>query len=124
MRYIIFNTRILFIFIRLGGVIEVNEQHSALKPALASATTKHERLHRLEKFFRIVFAQAFNIDKPSGSKDLLDPKTIREVIHTELTRVEFADSLGMNTKSQFVEKVVKKKQSSENFRKFCLCYFL
>lgn len=36
---------------------------------------------------------------------MLDPKLIREVINTELTKAEFADALGMKSTSEFVGKV-------------------
>jgi len=62
-------------------------------------------MSRLEKFFRLVFAQAFNIDQPKGGYRLEDPKVIKEALQTELTRQEFADALGINKGSQFVEKV-------------------
>ena len=90
---------------RYGKNIGFHEQIVNLKQSLSGATTKRQRILKLEKFFKIVFAQAFNIDKPTGSTELIDPKLIREVIATELTKAEFADALGMRIDSKFVEKV-------------------
>lgn len=86
--------------------MNVNETQAGLNQSLASALTKDKRLMRLEKFFKLVFAQAFAIDQPKGEEKLHDPGMIKEVINTELTRAEFASALGMESGSQFVEKVI------------------
>jgi dual oxidase len=92
-------------FQRFGEKLEISEHSQSLHHALSSTVTKEKRLAKLEKFFKVVFGQAFAIDQPKGEADLIDPELIREVIHTELTRAEFASALGMKSESQFVVKV-------------------
>ncbi|OXA56851.1 Dual oxidase 2 [Folsomia candida] len=87
------------------GSTKINENTGSLHQSLASALTKDKRLRKLDKFFKLVFAQAFSIDQPKGEAELVDPKLIREVIRTELTKAEFANALGMESGSQFVEKM-------------------
>lgn len=90
---------------RFEGKTKIIESSGSLHQSLASALTKDKRLRKLENFFKLVFAQAFSIDQPKGEAELVDPKLIREVIRTELTKAEFANALGMESGSQFVQKV-------------------
>lgn len=52
-----------------------------------------------------MFAHAFAIEQPKGKEKSLDAKIIKEVTQTELTKAEFADALGMQSTSSFVERV-------------------
>ncbi|XP_049837219.1 dual oxidase-like [Schistocerca gregaria] len=76
-----------------------------LQPALRQAITRKARQMRLEKFFRVVFSQAFNISQSLAVKEPLSAGAAKEVIYTELTINEFAEALSMRADSEFVRKM-------------------
>ncbi|CAL8138364.1 unnamed protein product [Orchesella dallaii] len=90
---------------RLGDTITVDEQNMGLRQSLSTVTTKEARIARLETFFKVVFAHAFAIEQPKGNEKSLDAKVIKEVFRTELTQTEFAEALGMQSSSSFVERM-------------------
>ncbi|XP_068083975.1 dual oxidase 1-like [Anabrus simplex] len=76
-----------------------------LKPALRQTVTRRVRQKRLEKFFRVVFSQAFDIIHAEKKTLKIDARVAKEVIYTEVTLSEFAEALRMRPDSQFVQKI-------------------
>ncbi|XP_068961773.1 dual oxidase 2 [Petaurus breviceps papuanus] len=71
---------------------------------LKKAVTKQQREHILEIFFRHLFAQVLDIDRAdAGSLPLDSSQKVREVLACELSRAEFAESLGLKPQAMFVE---------------------
>ncbi|XP_075064233.1 dual oxidase 1-like [Mixophyes fleayi] len=71
---------------------------------LNQAVTKKQRSQILETFFRYSFAQVLNIDQ-SGIESFTAGTSlkVREALKCELSRTEFAESLGLKPHSMFVE---------------------
>ncbi|XP_048188150.1 dual oxidase 2 [Perognathus longimembris pacificus] len=68
------------------------------------AVTKQERGRILEIFFRHLFAQVLNINQSdAGTLPLDSSQTVREALTCELSRAEFAESLGLKPQDTFVE---------------------
>ncbi|KAL4227430.1 hypothetical protein ACF0H5_012874 [Mactra antiquata] len=67
---------------------------------LKDATTKEQRKKLLDKFIRIVCLQAFRADTVDTSG--LDADALNQVSKIQLTRTEFAESLGLKPTSMFV----------------------
>ncbi|XP_034943061.1 dual oxidase 2-like [Chelonus insularis] len=93
-----------------------------LKAILKQAVTIKDRRKKIEKFFRVVFAQAFNIAHSEDELLLIDSKVAKEVIYTELTLLEFAEALSMRVDSEFVKKIFNLVDTDKNgfisFREF------
>ncbi|XP_037076443.1 dual oxidase 1-like [Pollicipes pollicipes] len=93
-----------------------------LKQALDHVVSKQDRQKRLESFFRVVFAQAFDINHNSRELLNVDASGMRDVIHTELTLAEFADALSVSSSSSFVTKMFAVVDTDQNgfisFREF------
>ncbi|XP_043846227.1 dual oxidase 2 [Dromiciops gliroides] len=73
---------------------------------LKKAVTKQQRGNILETFFRHLFAQVLNIDQEeTGSRppDSDLSQKVREALACELSRAEFAESLGLKPQAMFVE---------------------
>ncbi|XP_043197071.1 dual oxidase 2-like [Amphibalanus amphitrite] len=85
--------------------IQKNEVTAKLKPALEQVVTQEHRQRNLERFFRVVFAQAFNIKLSKEEVLNVSSESAREVVHMELTLAEFADALSMSSSSSFVTKM-------------------
>lgn len=77
-------------------------EHDMLK----NAVTKQDRKEVLDTFFRHLFSQILEIDK-SDAGDLSFEASVKakEALRCELSRTEFADSLGLKADSLFVESV-------------------
>nr|XP_060474661.1 dual oxidase 2 [Panthera onca] len=68
------------------------------------AVTKQQRARILEIFFRNLFAQVLDIDKAdAGTLPLDSSQKVREALTCELSRAEFAESLGLKPQDVFVE---------------------
>uniref|UniRef100_A0A8C9JET6 NAD(P)H oxidase (H2O2-forming) n=1 Tax=Panthera tigris altaica TaxID=74533 RepID=A0A8C9JET6_PANTA len=68
------------------------------------AVTKQQRARILEIFFRNLFAQVLDIDKAdAGTLPLDSSQKVREALTCELSRAEFAESLGLKPQDMFVE---------------------
>ncbi|KAK9889380.1 hypothetical protein WA026_004655 [Henosepilachna vigintioctopunctata] len=74
------------------------------KDALKIVITKQDRQKKLEMFYRVVFAQAFKI-KHSKSEMLAVSSADRDIINTEITLREFAESLSMKEDNEFVKRM-------------------
>ncbi|XP_051000997.1 dual oxidase 2 isoform X2 [Acomys russatus] len=68
------------------------------------AVTKQKRAGILEIFFRHLFAQVLDISQAdAGTLPLDSSQQVREALTCELSRAEFADSLGLKPQDMFVE---------------------
>ncbi|XP_015123350.1 dual oxidase [Diachasma alloeum] len=89
---------------------------------LKQAVTMKVRQKKLEQFFRVVFSQAFNIAHSEDEILRIDSEVAKEVIHTELTILEFAEALTMRADSEFVRKMFNLIDTDKNgfisFREF------
>lgn len=86
--------------------------------------TQKERQEQLEKFFRVVFDQAFDINNASKKdKEIFKfNKDKKDIVHFQLTIEEFAESLGMKANNIFVTKLFdltdKDKSGTINYEEF------
>lgn len=72
------------------------------KELFRKAVTKQQRGSILEVFFRHLFAQVLDISQAdAGSQD--SSQKVREALTCELSRAEFAESLGLKPQDMFVE---------------------
>lgn len=104
--------------------IGYDDVHKTRSRLLADAFTKEDRQQLVESFFREVFKDAFGATKVKGSKPTLQgakktlSKTLavlrkrfgdkvqpKDLVKCELTKTEFASSLGMKANSIFVEQI-------------------
>lgn len=68
------------------------------------AVTKQQRGRILEIFFRHLFAQVLDINQAdAGAMPLDSSQKVREALTCELSRAEFAESLGLKPQDMFVE---------------------
>uniref|UniRef100_F6YJA3 NAD(P)H oxidase (H2O2-forming) n=1 Tax=Monodelphis domestica TaxID=13616 RepID=F6YJA3_MONDO len=71
---------------------------------MRAAVTRKRRSHILETFFRHLFSQVLDIDQAdAGSLPLDSSQKVREALACELSRAEFAESLGLKPQAMFVE---------------------
>ncbi|NP_714961.2 dual oxidase 1 isoform X1 [Rattus norvegicus] len=71
---------------------------------MRAAVTRQQRGHLLETFFRHLFSQVLDINQADAGTLPLDSSTkVREALTCELSRAEFADSLGLKPQDMFVE---------------------
>ncbi|XP_004709549.1 dual oxidase 2 [Echinops telfairi] len=74
------------------------------KELFRKAVTKQQRGRILEIFFRHLFAQVLDINQAdAGSLPLDSSQKVREALSCELSRAEFAESLGLKPQDMFVE---------------------
>ncbi|XP_037690014.1 dual oxidase 2 [Choloepus didactylus] len=74
------------------------------KELFRNAVTKQQRERILEVFFRHLFAQVLDIDQVAkGTLPEDSPQKVREALTCELSRAEFAESLGLKPQDMFVE---------------------
>nr|XP_048315698.1 dual oxidase 2 isoform X2 [Myodes glareolus] len=74
------------------------------KELLRKAVTKQQRAGILEIFFRQLFAQVLDINQAdAGTLPLDSSQQVREALTCELSRAEFAESLGLKPQDLFVE---------------------
>lgn len=106
----------------MGNSIETEIISLNWSSALKIIITKDNRQKRLEMFFRVVFAQAFKIKHSKNEILKVDAFVAKEVIDTELTISEFADSLSMSSNNEFVKRMFslidKDKNGFISFREF------
>uniref|UniRef100_A0A2K5H7D0 NAD(P)H oxidase (H2O2-forming) n=1 Tax=Colobus angolensis palliatus TaxID=336983 RepID=A0A2K5H7D0_COLAP len=74
------------------------------KELFRKAVTKQQRERILEIFFRHLFAQVLDINQANAGTLPLDScQKVREALTCELSRAEFAESLGLKPQDTFVE---------------------
>ncbi|GFN94573.1 dual oxidase [Plakobranchus ocellatus] len=87
-------------------------------------TTKEKRNRMLEKFFKTVFSEAFQMDyDPSLDRGHLDMKKhSKDILEIELSKEEFAEAMAVKPNSDFVEHFFSLADSDRNgyisFREF------
>nr|XP_002717948.2 dual oxidase 1 [Oryctolagus cuniculus] len=71
---------------------------------MRAAVTREQRSHLLETFFRHLFSQVLDINQAdAGTLPLDASQKVREALTCELSRAEFAESLGLKPQDMFVE---------------------
>ncbi|XP_042108464.1 dual oxidase 1 isoform X2 [Ovis aries] len=71
---------------------------------MRGAVTREQRSHLLETFFRHLFSQVLDIDQAdAGALPLDSSQKVQEALTCELSRAEFAESLGLKPQDMFVE---------------------
>ncbi|XP_036156050.1 dual oxidase 1 isoform X3 [Myotis myotis] len=71
---------------------------------MRAAVTREQRSLLLETFFRHLFSQVLDIDQAdAGTLPLDSSQKVQEALTCELSRVEFAESLGLKPQDMFVE---------------------
>ncbi|XP_040348511.1 LOW QUALITY PROTEIN: dual oxidase 1 [Herpailurus yagouaroundi] len=71
---------------------------------MRAAVTREQRSHLLETFFRHLFSQVLDIDQAdAGTLPLDSSQKVQEALTCELSRAEFAESLGLKPQDMFVE---------------------
>ncbi|XP_004687898.1 PREDICTED: dual oxidase 1 [Condylura cristata] len=71
---------------------------------MRAAVTRKQRSQLLETFFRHLFSQVLDIDQAdAGTLPLDSSQKVQEALTCELSRVEFAESLGLKPQDMFVE---------------------
>ncbi|XP_053449568.1 dual oxidase 1 isoform X3 [Nycticebus coucang] len=71
---------------------------------MRAAVTREHRSHLLETFFRHLFSQVLDIDQAdAGTLPLDSSQKVQEALTCELSRTEFAESLGLKPQDMFVE---------------------
>ncbi|KAM4746802.1 dual oxidase 1-like [Rhinophrynus dorsalis] len=84
--------------------IPISEHKMKEKNLLKEAVTKKQRSHILETFFRQSFAQVLHINQSDiESFTSGNCSKVKEALKCELSRTEFAESLGLKPNSMFVE---------------------
>uniref|UniRef100_A0A8C4Y957 NAD(P)H oxidase (H2O2-forming) n=1 Tax=Gopherus evgoodei TaxID=1825980 RepID=A0A8C4Y957_9SAUR len=84
--------------------LSLNVSDLTERSLLKRAVTKEQRKQILETFFRHLFAQVLDIDKSdAGDLNSETSLTPKESLKCELSRAEFAESLGLKPQSMFVE---------------------
>ncbi|KAM6201100.1 dual oxidase 2-like isoform 2-T2 [Rhynchocyon petersi] len=74
------------------------------KELFKRAVTRQQRAQILEIFFRHLFAQVLDIDQAdAGTLSLHSSQKVQEALACELSRAEFAESLGLKPQDMFVE---------------------
>ncbi|XP_017728324.1 PREDICTED: dual oxidase 1 isoform X1 [Rhinopithecus bieti] len=69
-----------------------------------AAVTREQRSHLLETFFRHLFSQVLDINQAdAGTLPLDSSQKVQEALTCELSRAEFAESLGLKPQDMFVE---------------------
>ncbi|XP_071039639.1 dual oxidase 2 [Parasteatoda tepidariorum] len=89
------------------GRIGIGRQRyeSNAKHMLKSAVTKAHRQKQLEKFFRIVFAQAFSIHHEHTEDLDIDYNQAKDIVKMELTPYEFSEALSLRPDALFVKQM-------------------
>ncbi|XP_050407076.1 dual oxidase 2 [Patella vulgata] len=85
--------------------IETEIFEKKLKDIYAMAMTKEKRNLQLEKFFKTVFTEAFQMDyDPSLDEVQLNMKTqSKDILECELSKEEFAEALAVKANSDFID---------------------
>ncbi|XP_059802599.1 dual oxidase 1-like [Hypanus sabinus] len=96
---------------QLREQLEKNRAHllmneTSQRTIFKEAVTKQQRSQILDTFFRRVFAQVLDIDRSdAGDFNTEISRKAKESLNCELTRIEFADALGLKDDSMFVEQM-------------------
>lgn len=104
-----------------GSTLECHE--TKIKHIYRRALTQKKRNQYLEKFFKTVFSEAFQMDyDPVLDQDEVETRQARDILEIELTQEEFASALALKPNSDFVENMFSLMDTDHNgyisFREF------
>ncbi|XP_065166773.1 dual oxidase 2-like [Atheta coriaria] len=106
---------------KIQSAVHEHEAKLLYKIAAKKVITKQQRQAEVERFFRVVFGQAFVKSYESQEKNMVDDTSL-SLVETELTRYEFAEALSMDPKSAIAmsmfDLVDKDKNNFVSFREF------
>lgn len=109
-------------FLTNGGLQRQNITSFNLTHGLKNVITKADRQLLLERFYRVVFAQAFKIKYSKKELLQVDQSLEKEIVNTELTICEFAEAINMRHNDEFVIRMFslidKDKNGFISFREF------
>ncbi|KAI4057614.1 dual oxidase 1 [Homo sapiens] len=84
--------------------LSIQEWELREQELMRAAVTREQRRHLLETFFRHLFSQVLDINQAdAGTLPLDSSQKVREALTCELSRAEFAESLGLKPQDMFVE---------------------
>ncbi|XP_052252760.1 dual oxidase 1-like isoform X3 [Dreissena polymorpha] len=97
---------------------EMKEKHLYQK-----AFTQQKRNQLLERFFKTVFSEAFQMDyDPTLDQEAVEIRQARDILEIELTKEEFASAMAMKPETEFVENMFALMDTDHNgyisFREF------
>ncbi|KAL3836734.1 hypothetical protein ACJMK2_022153 [Sinanodonta woodiana] len=83
---------------------QLQTKEMKLKHIYSTAFTQKKRNAVLERFFKTVFSEAFQMDyDPQLDKVAIETRQAKEILEIELTKEEFADAMSVRPNSEFVE---------------------
>ncbi|PNI75089.1 DUOX1 isoform 5 [Pan troglodytes] len=84
--------------------LSIQEWELREQELMRAAVTREQRSHLLETFFRHLFSQVLDINQAdAGTLPLDSSQKVQEALTCELSRAEFAESLGLKPQDMFVE---------------------
>ena len=81
---------------------------------LEAAETKDKRQQKLDHFFREAYSKVFNMPELRNTEVPYDKVASEEVLQMRLSKVEFADALGMRSNDLFVEQMFACMRNADN----------
>ncbi|OCT89499.1 dual oxidase 2 [Xenopus laevis] len=104
-----------------GSSISPTFSHMKEAALLKESFTKKQRQQMLETFIRYSLSHVIDINKEHAGT--MQNQNFRDVLQCELSREEFADSLGLNPNAHFVESMFSMADKDQNgylsFEEFC-----
>lgn len=97
-----------------GFAKNISENEAETDVLLEAAETKDKRQQKLGHFFREAYSKAFNRPDMNDKEITSDITTSDEVLQMQLSRIEFADALGMRVNDLFVERMFSCMHTDEN----------
>lgn len=93
------------------NISEIEAENDVL---LEAAETKDKRQQKLDHFFREAYSKVFNRPELRDTESPFDSIASEEVLQMRLSKIEFADALGMRSNDLFVERMFACMCSGEN----------
>ncbi|OCT87021.1 hypothetical protein XELAEV_18020714mg [Xenopus laevis] len=104
-----------------GSRISPTFSHLTETALLKESFTKKQRQQMLETFIRHSLSHVIDINKEHAG--VMQSQNFKDVLQCELSREEFADSLGLNPNAQFVDSMFSMADKDQNgylsFEEFC-----
>jgi dual oxidase len=88
-----------------GFNLTISQNETENDILLEAAETKDKRQQKLDHFFREAYSHIFNIKDMHDDEVPFDKTASEEVLQMRLSKVEFADALGMRSHDLFVERM-------------------
>ncbi|KAL4228920.1 NAD(P)H oxidase [Mactra antiquata] len=107
--------------LNVGGTLDCHE--TKLSHIYKKAFTQRKRNQLLERFFKTVFSEAFEMDyDPTLDQEEVEMRQARDILEIELTKKEFAKALAVKPDTEFVENMFSLMDTDHNgyisFREF------